>query len=282
MEGRLWTIVLSLLPTKTTKLGRFCFDDRTILMVGLWAILHDRPFCWACDPGNWDRDSRPRQLPHPSTLSRRWRSQRLQDQADAVHAKAREQLGVSGRYTAIDGKPIPIARHSKDPDVKCGRGAGGMAKGYKLHAAIDARGTFVAFMLTSLPVGEPRAAKKLIEQLPEQLTHVLADVNYDSQPLRRFAHRHGRRLCTPLRGNRVGKRQQPERVRMLALLQREVGQRLLEGRDAIERCFGQLGNFGCGFKGLPNWCRRIWRMRSWVSGKILLYHALLIANQEAH
>jgi hypothetical protein len=55
MEGRLWTIGLSLLPPKASKLGRFTFDAQTILMVGLWAILHDRPFGWACDQSNWDK-----------------------------------------------------------------------------------------------------------------------------------------------------------------------------------------------------------------------------------
>src|SRR5262249_61197646 len=123
-----------------------------------------------------------RRWPHPTPCPRRWRSNDMHKQAATMHAKAIEELGVSGRSTAMDGKPLPVARHSKDPDAQSGRGVGGMAKGYKLHASIDARGVFVAFMVTSLPVGEARVAKKLLPQLPEQLTHVLADVNYDSQP----------------------------------------------------------------------------------------------------
>jgi IS5 family transposase len=282
MEGRLWTIVLSLLPSRATKLGRFSFDSRTILMIGLWAIVHDRPFCWACDPRNWSDDSRPDRLPHPSTLSRRWRSAELQVQAEAAHAEALRQLGSSGsRYTALDGKALTVARHSKDPDAGCGRGAGGLAKGYKLHAMVDNRGVFVAFLVTTLPLGEARVARELLSRAPEELTHVVADVNYDSQPLRRCARAMGRQLYTPIRNNRVGRRQQPERLQMLQLAQRRVGQRLLESRGTVERSFGQLGNFGCGFKGLPNWCRRIWRVRSWLSGKILLYHALMLANQPA-
>ena len=281
MEGRLWTIVLSLLPRKATKLGRFTFDARTILMVGLWAILHDRPFCWACERRNWDKRWWPDKLPHKSTLSRRWRSQDLQKQAEAVHGEAVRRLGVSSRYAALDGKPLPVARHSKDPEARSGRGAGGMATGYKLHAAMEARGAILAFEVTSLPVGETRVAKKLLRRLPDQVTHVVADVNYDSQPLRRDARKIKRRLYTGIRNNRVGKRQQPERLRMLRLLQRDVGQRLMHWRDTIERGFGQMGNFSCGLKGLPNWCRRIWRVRSWVGGKVLLYHAFLLAKRRA-
>jgi hypothetical protein len=281
MEGRLWTIVLSLLPPKASKLGRFTFDARTILMVGLWAILHDRPFGWACDQSNWDKCWCPKKLPHPSTLSRRWRSGALQEQAEAMHAEAIRRLGLSSRYAAMDGKPLPVARHSKDPEARSGRGAGGMATGYKLHAAIDPQGVIVAFEVTSLPVGEPRVAKKLLRRRPEQITHVVADVNYDSQPLRRYAQKMKRRVYTDIRNGRVGNRQQPERVRMLRLLQRDVGQRLMHWRDSIERRFGQMGNFGCGLKGLHNWCRRIWRVRSWVGSKVLLYHAFLLAKRQA-
>jgi hypothetical protein len=281
MEGRLWTIVRTLLPNESTTPGRFTYSARTMLMVGLWAILHDRPFCWACERANWPPQWRPAWLPHPSTLSRRWRSRELQAQARAVHAAALRRLETSSRYAVLDGKPLPVARHSKDRDARCGRGVGGMAKGYQLHAAINDQGAIVAFEVTTLPVGEPRVAQRLLRQLPPPLTHVVADVNYDSQPLRRAAKRQHRRVYTPIRHGRVGHRQQPERLRMLRLLQHPVGQRLLESRSAIERCFGQLGNFACGFKGLPNWCRRMWRVRSWISGKVLLYHAFLLAKRRA-
>ena len=43
------------------------YDDRTILMVVLWAILHDRPMNWACCPENWSASERPARLPSEST-----------------------------------------------------------------------------------------------------------------------------------------------------------------------------------------------------------------------
>jgi Transposase DDE domain len=281
MEGRLWRIVLSLLPAAASRRGRFTFDDRTILMVGLWAILHDRPVCWACDRRNWDARWRPAKLPHPSTVSRRWRRKPLSAQAEAVHARAVARLSLASRYAAIDGKALPVARHSKDPDARCGRGTGGMAKGYKLHAVVDARGVIATYQVTSLPRGEARVARTLLPRLPATLTHLVGDTTFDSQPLRRCAARCGRRVYAPIRQNRVGHRQQPERVRMLRLLGRRVGQRLLRSRAAIERRFAQIGNFSCGLKGLPNWCRRLRRVRTWVWGKVLIYHAFLLAKRRA-
>lgn len=43
MDDRLWPIILDLLPPPQPRPGRFRYDDRTVLMVGLWAVLHDRP-----------------------------------------------------------------------------------------------------------------------------------------------------------------------------------------------------------------------------------------------
>jgi hypothetical protein len=43
---------------------------------------------------------------------------------------------VAGRVT-LDGKPLPIANHSRDPQAGYGRSIGGKAKGYKLHVLID-------------------------------------------------------------------------------------------------------------------------------------------------
>lgn len=281
MEGRLWTIVLSLLPPVARKLGRFTFDARTILMVGLWAILHDRPFCWACDKENWDERWCPEKLPHPSTLSRRWRRNELQLQAEAVHVRSVELLGGESEYAAMDGKPLPVARHSKDPDARSGRGVGGMQKGYKMHTVSNAKGVIVAFEVTAMSAGEARVAKKLVRRVSARVKRIVGDTNFDSQPLRHHARRFGLRIYTGIRGNRVGKRRQPERLRMLRLLQRRVGQRLMLWRDTIEQRFGQLGNFGCGFKGLPNWCRRDWRVRRWMWGKVVIYHAFLLAKRRA-
>jgi IS5 family transposase len=281
MEGRLWTIVVSLLPAAQPARGRRRYDERTVLMVGLWAVLHDRPACWACRPEHWPRWWRPAALPHPSTLSRRWRSGPVQAAAATVHRRALAQFGPPGRYAALDGRSLPVARHSTDPHARCGRGAGGMARGYKLHAVVSAGGAFLAFAVHPLNVSEPRAARPLVRRLPAEVGRVVADANYDSMPLRRAARSAGRRLYTPLRNGRVGRRQQPERLRMARLAQRRVGRRLLRSRDQIDRCFGRMSNLGCGFKGLPNWCRGLPRVRGWIWGKVLIYHAFLLDQRQA-
>jgi hypothetical protein len=275
MERRLWDIVLTLLPESQPESGRRTYDDRTILMVGLWAVLHDRPFCWACDPANWTAPPPPAGLPHPSTLSRRWRQPGLAARAEAAHRAAVGRLGVATRYAAVDGRPLPVGGASKDPDAKPGRAAGGFAKGYKLHAVVAA-GVFVTYAVRPLNAAEAVQARQLLRRAPRRLTRVVADGAYDSVPLHRVARRTGRRLYTPLRGGRVGRRRQPERVRLARLSRRAVWRRLMASRNQVERAFAHLSAPGFGLKGLPWWARRRRRVQRWVWGKVMLYHAWLL------
>ena len=55
------------------------FGDAAVVLTQVWAVLHDRPTCWACDADNWataDEDQRPflDAPPSPSTMSRRLRA----------------------------------------------------------------------------------------------------------------------------------------------------------------------------------------------------------------
>lgn len=277
MEGRLWLIVVSLLPSEQERSRKQTYSSRVILMVGLWAILHDRPFCWACCPEHWPEAERPERLPHPSTLSRRWRRADLAQAADAVHSAAMEQLPCQGGVVAIDGKPLIVSDVSKDPDAKNGRGTRGMARGYKLHAVTDVGGVVRCFEVTSLNVNERKPAKRLLHELPSPIRRAVGDGNYDGAPLHRLLERSGVKLYTPVINNYAGPRTHPRRRVLVRLLQHAVGQKLLHWRDQIERCFGLMGNVGFGLKGLPNWVRRQHRVARWVWGKIVLYHALKIS-----
>ncbi len=55
MEGELWKIVMLIL----CQVGRRWnnkhkqYSDAYIVEVYLWAVLHDRPICWACRAENW-------------------------------------------------------------------------------------------------------------------------------------------------------------------------------------------------------------------------------------
>ncbi len=276
MEGRIWAIILAFLPHPGKKPPRCQHDDRTILMVLLWACLHDRPTCWACQNENWPYDKRPARLPSPSTVSRRVRRTDWAGLLHQIHQQVILCLGFYSRYAALDAKPLPVGGGSKDPDARAGRAVGHMAKGYKLFALVAAGKIIAAFQVGAMCASEPRMARELLAQASEALTRVVAHGAYDSMPLHSVAARHGRRLYTPIRQNRVGRRGQPRRVRLLALWQTRVGQRLLASRDEVERTFARMGNIACGFKGLPNWVRRTHRVFQWMWGKVLIYHAYLM------
>jgi hypothetical protein len=68
-------------------------------------------------------------------MSRRLRSGSIEQLLEEVE-KALLLLVVQRnlQVLAIDGKALPVGGPSKDADATWGRGAGGLAKGYKLHA----------------------------------------------------------------------------------------------------------------------------------------------------
>jgi hypothetical protein len=281
MEGQVWRIVEGLLWGVQPRSRRFRFGDAEILRVVLWAVLHDRPMVWACRPEHWPGMWRPARLPHPSTISRRWRSPALQEEARRLSKKAIRRLGGGGRYVAIDGRPLGVGGCSKDPDARAGRGARGMARGYKMYAVVDRQHVILAYQIHPMSMAEQTVALSLLPQLPPEATRVVGDKIYDSLKLHRVAAATGRRLYTPLRENRVGRRQQPRRLQLLRLLQRPVGRRLMLWRMEIERTFGNTTTVSFGFKGLPAWARRLHRVDRWMWGKTLLHHAWLLSKRAA-
>ena len=278
MEGRVWTIVRSLLAAVQEHADRELYSSRLILMVGLWAILWDRPFCWACCAAHWPSSERPRRLPHPSTLSRRWRREQLQEVAEQVHQQALARL-PQDRDAAIDGKPMIVSDVSQDWDAMNGRGTRGMARGYKLHAVVTVSGVICAFEVQPLNVNERRPAERLLTALPSWIHRVGADGNYDSAKLHRRLEHRGIRLYTPIMNGYAGPRTHRRRRLLKRIMEHPVGQRIKLRRDHIERCFARMGNVGFGLKGLPNWVRRLRRVTRWIRGKVLLYHAWLIAQR---
>jgi len=280
MEGQVWRIVESFLRGAQPASGRFRFSDAQILRVVLWAVVHDRPMVWACRAEHWAGRWRPARLPHPSTISRRWRSPALQQEARRLYQEAVEHLGGGGRYVAIDGRPLVVGGCSKDPDAQPGWGAGSLARGYKMYAAVDTQQVILAYQIHPMSLAEQTVALSLLPQLPPEVTRVVGDAIYDSMKLHRVAAASGRRLYTPLRENRVGRRQQPRRLQLLRLLQRRVGRRLMIWRIGIERTFGNNTTISFGYKGLPAWARRSHRVERWMWGKTFLYHAWLLQKRE--
>ena len=281
MEGQVWCMIEKLLSFVEGSPARCRYRDRDILRVVLWATLKDRPIVWACQPQNWPEDLRPACLPDPSTVSRRWHHPELQQVAYALHDRSIDHLGAVSRYAALDGRPLLVGGCSKDPDARIGRAAGGLGKGYKMHAVVDRRNVILAYLVRPMNEAEPTVARTLLPKIPAAVTRVVADGVYDSVRLHRVAQATGRKLYTPLRQNRVGRRQQPRRLQLLRLGQSAAGQRLMRSWDQIERTFGLMSTISFGFKGLPAWARRNHRVFRWMWAKNLLHHAWLLTNPNA-
>src|SRR5882724_6754817 len=74
MERELWPRLSRLVMDagKDVRVAGVVYQPHILLLVLLWAALHDRPRRWACDGRNWSTTAlRPAALPSPATLSRR-------------------------------------------------------------------------------------------------------------------------------------------------------------------------------------------------------------------
>ncbi len=149
-----------------------------------------------------------------------------------------------------------------------------------MYTLIDNRHAILAYIVRPMNEAEPTIALDLVKNLPNAVTHIVGDGVYDSMNLHRAVEAVGRRLYTPLRENRVGRRQQKRRLQLLRLSQRSVGRRLLASRNDIERTFGQTSTIAFGFKGLPPWGRRRHRVFRWMWGKNLIHQAWLRAKKK--
>lgn len=255
-----------------------------LVLTMLWAALHDRPVSWACQDANWNSTKlRPKRLPSAATMSRRidkvaigllWRAveQRLRDQSSAYPAL----------IAFLDGKPLVVGGASKDPDARYGRAAGTMAKGYKLHTVWAKRAMPEAWEIRSMNQSEPVVARALVAQL-DGGGYLLADGNYDSNPLFDCAGPNGYQLVVPLPEGKPGsghRYQSSYRWRSIALMQSAFGQELYQERVAIEVAYGNATSFGGGLGPLPAWVRGLDRVRTWVWAKLLINAARIIRNND--
>jgi hypothetical protein len=273
---------------------RFTHRTALVVRVHLWAALHDRPVSWACDPESWDARTRPPALPDQSTLSRRARRKGPAGFEAFLDALAARLSGGGGGarpapsrlVKRFDGKALAVASHSTDRDAAWGRGVGGLANGYKLHALWAADDPFpLDWAVTPLDVDETRMAARFLTRLDEGGGYVLGDTRHDSSWLYRLAAGAGHQLVAPRRRGPGGadpgglghrKRcRSPARVRGIEMLEppagiNPFGRALHNQRRQIERDFGNLVSFGGGLSGLPAWVRRIPRVRRWVYAKLLI------------
>jgi hypothetical protein len=282
MDRELWTQLSHAMfdvARSFRKSGRFTYDAHSIVRVYLWAVLHDRPVDWATRPSSWDRLTRPDRIPDQSTMSRRLRRPETTSFMEHMSCRLRGS-SYEGLVKALDGKPLTVARHSKDPDATCGRGVGGMAKGYKLHAIWGQKSMPLAWSVQPLNISEPAQARKLIPMLTGG-GYILADCNYDRNPLYDIAAQAGHQLLAARQkpGTRLGsRRHSPHRIRSVDLLEwapNPFGPALYQQRTSIERQFGGIVNFGGGLQSLPAWVRTLPRVRLYVHAKLLINAARL-------
>ena len=281
MERELWSVLSAAIFDVQRSFNN---DRRTnypiaqIVRVYLWAVLHDRPLNWACRADNWAKHTRPERLPGQSTMSRRTRTEPFQRFLNRLGSR------LNGHEAArlvkhIDGKPLTVANHSSDPDAAFGRGAGGKAKGFKLHMIHAGRPMPEAFQVQPLNVSEKTVAKDLIDQL-DGAGYLVGDSNYDASHLFERAAEHHHQLIAPRRHPHTGlghHTQSAYRLRCIDMLEPGLnrpcafGRQLLSHRRQIESDFGNAVSFGGGLStGLAAFVRRLGRVRRWVHAKLLI------------
>jgi hypothetical protein len=273
MERELWPPLYQVVREvgKDFRQKYVSFQPWIVAAVFLWAALHDRPVSWACKPKHWSTTRlRPLRLPSAATLSRRADGIAVGALLRALEQRLRA-LGAPRLLSLLDGKPLPVSNVSKDREARRGRGAGGMAKGYKLHTLWSGRPLPEAWEITPLNESEAVVAQRLVRQAPGA-GYLLGDGNYDSGPLYDEAAQQGYQLLTPLPENagQGHRKQSAARLRCRALWQGAFGRSLYQGRGQIERDYGSAVSFAGGLGPLPAWVRGQDRVRTWGWAKLLI------------
>jgi len=228
-----------------------------------------------------------RSLPDQSTISRRLAHPHtrvmLERLLDLMVPAERDALVLR-----IDGKPLPVAKHSQDRRAMIGRGCGGFQKGYKLHAMYAQTNRPITYRVTPMNVDERVVAQQMVQEHQLGEGYLLADANYETNPLYDQAANIGRVLVTPRRfrdakGLGQSRVHSVHRIRMIQRLKDPSPfiRRLLHTRRAIETKYANLTNFGGGLTHLPPWVRGR-RVESYVTAKILVRLARDQIRSAAH
>ncbi len=276
MERELWKIIsqeITKLDRKFPK-GEYEHSVGRIVRVYLWAALHDRPVYWACHRRNWPGVRPPVKLPDQSTMSRRLYRPDAQQMLAELAERLDDAVGPT-LLRCVDGKPLPVSKHSVDAQATFGRGAGGKDRGYKLHAIYGPSNRPLAWSVTPLNRNEPREATGLIDDRIEP-GYLLGDANYDANHLHEHAGQRQVCLLTPRRyakakgmGHHRHSTYRRDAIERL-LGPSEFVRSMLSLRRRVETRFAHLTNFGGGLTCLPPWVRGLRRTTLWVHAKIII------------
>jgi len=247
--------------------------DWLIVLTLLWAACWDRPICWACKRENWPAELAYLEPPSPSTMTRRLSTLSVWSILAMLLAHYQASLGPSDEHR-IDAKALTVGFASKDPDARLGKvDKRHFARGYKWHAIVNAQMKLEAWGIWPMNVHEVKAAHELLKAPLEGSGYLVGDSQYEVNSAYDDAAQIGLQLvASPRRNsNAMGhRRQSPYRRLGLQLARSKDGKMLLHRRYCIDRFFGWCGNSGGGLEPLPNFVRRIQRVRIWVHAKLVL------------
>ncbi len=280
MERELWSLLYHVVQELDSGCGHWKYSAGDVVVVYLWAVVHDRPTSWAAAKANWSNDLCPISLPSQPCLSRRLRQAETQQLMTAIEETWLALVCVEQWWLkVIDAKPLPVSCISKDADARYGRGAGGYQNGYKFYAVWGVGPLPAAWALAPMNVSEKIMARPLIRDLRGG-GYLLGDNEYDSNVLYELAHEANYQLLAPQRkSTSLGhQRHSPYRLRCIELRKQPFGKDISNYRGEIERNFGGLTSFGGGLMGLPSWVRRFTRVRNWVHAKLLINAARWFRN----
>ena len=272
MERDLWRAIVAAIRRVPRRRPRnAAYDNRSILAVYMWSVLHDRPVSWACRRSNWPASA--------------WRDPAVRGDLRALLERLQRDLPESS-LRIIDGKALPLGVHGRDPDSANGWASRGYARGYKLHALIDASQRVVAFDVRPLNTSEKTVARELIDAAGGRRgATLLGDSAYDSNPLYAACAERGVRLLaprrTPNRGFSTGHKQHPARLAAARLIEGHDPPAVLGERGRIERFFARLA-VGSRLYALPPWVRRAHRVWAWVAGKLACNAARIALARAVH
>lgn len=255
---------------------KFTYTDACIVAVYAWAVINDRPVSWACCKNNWPPGLRRGPLPSQSVASRRLRTRSVLATLNRLEREALGPARLEALVLIADGKPLPIAAHTQDRQAGYGRAAGGLAKGYKLHAVITCTGVMRAWRVAPMNKDERVMTRRIVREI-EQEGYLLGDRQFDDNNLFAIAAESGLQMVVPRRygpDKKLGHRKyHPARLRSKDILEGPTpafGLDLFKVRRRIEAYFGTLCSGAGGLGHLPSWVRTHRRVHAWVQMKIIL------------
>ena len=164
MERELWARLYHLVMEvgQTLRLTDVTYQPHIIVLVFLWAALHDRPVSWPATRGTGPRPlcgARDSARPVDPQSAAPPGGHRDADAGPGAAGGARKETRNSSPSHRAP-KPLPVGGASQAPHAHCGRGAGMWAKGYKLYAIWGGRPVPETYRVYPMNTSEIKLVKK--------------------------------------------------------------------------------------------------------------------------